>query len=73
MPDKSELVKSLTEANAEIGKRTLALERHFNEAAGFNASDDRLPDFFKTEKLAPHDATFTVPDDELDEVFNFVE
>ncbi|MEE8450897.1 MAG: aldehyde ferredoxin oxidoreductase C-terminal domain-containing protein [Thermoguttaceae bacterium] len=58
---------------AEIGKRTLALERHFNEAAGFNSRDDRLPDFFKTEKLAPHDSTFTVPDDELDEVFNFVE
>jgi len=58
---------------AEIGKRTLSLERHFNEAAGFNSSDDRLPDFFKTEKLAPHNATFTVSDDELDEVFNFVE
>ena len=57
----------------EIGKRTLALERQFNEAAGFSSKDDRLPDFFKSEKLAPHDATFTVPDDELDEVFNFVE
>ena len=30
-------------------------------------------DFFKTEKLAPHDATFDVSDEELDTVFNFSE
>jgi len=56
-----------------IGKATLAEERKFNAAAGFTEADDRLPDFFKTEKLAPHDATFDVPDDELDTVYNFVE
>lgn len=56
-----------------LGKKTLAREREFNAAAGFTAADDRLPDFFKTEKLAPHDATFTVPDDELDKVYDFVE
>ena len=44
----------------------------FNAAAGFTAADDRLPDFFKTEKLAPHDITFVVPDEELDKVFDFV-
>ena len=49
----------------------LPREREFNAAAGFTAADDRLPDFFKTEKLAPHDATFDVPDEELDTVFNF--
>lgn len=57
----------------EIGKKTLACERAFNAAAGFTAADDRLPDFFKTEKLAPHDATFAVADDELDQVFDFVQ
>lgn len=56
----------------ELGKRTLAAERKFNAAAGFTAADDRLPGFFKTEKLSPHDATFDVPDEELDKVYNFV-
>jgi len=55
-----------------LGKRTLASERKFNAAAGFGAAADRLPDFFKTEKLAPHDATFDVPDEELDKVYDFV-
>jgi len=55
-----------------IGKNTLANERAFNAAAGFTAADDRLPDFFKTEKLSPHDATFDVPDEELDQVYDFV-
>ena len=54
-----------------LGKRTLTGERQFNTAAGFTAADDRLPDFFKTEKLAPHDVTFTVPDEELDTVYEF--
>jgi aldehyde:ferredoxin oxidoreductase len=57
----------------ELGKRILSKERQFNAAAGFHASDDRLPDFFKNEKLAPHEVTFTVPDEELDQVFNFAE
>ena len=56
-----------------IGKHTLAAERRFNAAAGFTALDDRLPDFFKTEKLAPHNVTFGVPDEELDTVFDAIE
>lgn len=56
----------------EIGRKTLARERKFNIAAGFSPSDDRLPDFFKKEKLAPHDTTFDVPDEELDAVYDFV-
>ncbi len=55
-----------------LGKKVLAAERRFNTAAGFSAADDRLPSFFKTEKLAPHQVTFTVPDEELDTVFDFV-
>jgi aldehyde:ferredoxin oxidoreductase len=31
----------------EMGKETLKIERMFNEAAGFTAEDDRLPDFFR--------------------------
>jgi aldehyde:ferredoxin oxidoreductase len=56
---------------AELGKKILKTEREFNIAAGFSAADDRLPDFFKTEKLAPHNVVFDVPDEELDTVFNF--
>jgi len=55
-----------------LGKNTLGREREFNAAAGFTAADDRLPDFFKTEKLTPHDVTFTVTDEELDTVYDFV-
>ncbi|MFV1968267.1 MAG: aldehyde ferredoxin oxidoreductase family protein [Pirellulaceae bacterium] len=58
---------------AEMGKQTLRVERSFNQAAGFTAADDRLPDFFRHEQLAPHDVTFDVPDDELDKVFEFLE
>ncbi len=56
-----------------IGKQTLSVERKFNAAAGFTAADDRLPDFFQNEKLKPHDVTFAVSNEELDEVFDFVE
>jgi aldehyde:ferredoxin oxidoreductase len=55
-----------------LGKKVLAAERQFNAAAGFGPGDDRLPPFFKTEKLAPHQVTFAVPDEELDTVFDFV-
>jgi aldehyde:ferredoxin oxidoreductase len=51
-----------------LGKQVLTRERQFNAAAGFTAADDRLPDFFKKEKLAPHNVTFTLPDEELDKV-----
>jgi aldehyde:ferredoxin oxidoreductase len=55
----------------ELGKEVLRRERDFNTRAGFTAVHDRLPDFFRSEKLAPHRATFDVPDEELDTVFNF--
>lgn len=56
---------------SELGKNILRAERDFNAKAGFNKADDRLPEFFQTEKLPPHDVTFDISDDELDEVFNF--
>jgi aldehyde:ferredoxin oxidoreductase len=57
----------------ELGREVLKHERRFNEAAGFTSADDRLPQFFRNEQLAPHNATFTVPDRELDTVFNFTQ
>jgi aldehyde:ferredoxin oxidoreductase len=55
----------------ELGKSILKNEREFNLAAGLTAKDDRLPAFFKKEKLPPHDITFQVTDEELDQVFNW--
>ena len=52
-----------------LGKKVLTLERDFNARAGFTAQDDRLPDYFKTEKLGPHNVTFGVTDADLDKVF----
>jgi aldehyde:ferredoxin oxidoreductase len=54
-----------------LGKSILKSEREFNKAAGFTAKDDRLPDYFKNEALAPHNVTFGVTDEELDTVFNW--
>jgi aldehyde:ferredoxin oxidoreductase len=53
----------------EHGKKILKLERQFNAAAGLTAEDDRLPYFFTTKPLAPHNIVFQVSDKELDEVF----
>lgn len=55
----------------ELGKKVLKAEREFNKKAGFTNTSDRLPSFFKTEPVAPHDVTFGVSDEELDKVFNW--
>jgi aldehyde:ferredoxin oxidoreductase len=53
------------------GKAILKMERDFNFRAGFTEKDDRLPEYFKKEKLPPHDITFQVKDEDLDQVFNW--
>ncbi len=54
---------------ASYGKDILRKEREFNKKAGFTEVDDRLPEFFRTEPLPPHNVVFDVPDEELDEVY----
>jgi aldehyde:ferredoxin oxidoreductase len=54
-----------------LGKKVLEMERDFNARAGFTAKDDRLPEFFHKEKLPPHNVTFMVKDEELDQVFKW--
>ncbi len=54
-----------------LGQKVLTLEREFNKGAGFGPADDRLPSFFNTEKLPPHNLTFGVTDKELDELYNW--
>jgi aldehyde:ferredoxin oxidoreductase len=55
----------------ELGKKILSIERKFNQAAGFGPEDDRLPRFFKTDPIEPHNQTFSVKDEELDELYNW--
>lgn len=55
----------------ELGKSVLKNERDFNIRAGFTAEHDRLPTFFKREPLPPHNITFQVKDEDLDQVFNW--
>jgi aldehyde:ferredoxin oxidoreductase len=54
-----------------LGKKVLTWERDFNARAGFTAQHDRLPEFFKHEPVGPHNVTFDVTDEELDQVFNW--
>lgn len=55
----------------DLGKKVLKMERDFNERAGFSSKDDRLPDYFSKEALAPHNVTFQISGQDLDTVFNF--
>ncbi len=56
---------------AELGKSILKNERDFNARAGFGPQHDRLPEFFIKEKLPPHNVTFEVKGEDLDQVFNW--
>ncbi|WP_306533297.1 aldehyde ferredoxin oxidoreductase family protein [Geobacter sp.] len=54
-----------------LGKHILKVERQFNIEAGFTKEHDRLPEFFKTEPVAPHNAVWDFSDAEIDEFWNF--
>ena len=82
MPEAFEAIFEMAEAHTglkwdadalmQVGKETLTYERLFNEHAGFTNADDRLPKYFYEEALPPHNAVFTVTDEELDSVHSFV-
>ena len=54
-----------------LGQSILKTERGFNMAAGFTAADDRLPDFFYTEALPPHNVVFDFTDEEMATFWDF--
>lgn len=54
-----------------LGKYILKTERAFNTAAGFTSVDDRLPDFFYSEKLSPHNVVFDFTGQEIDTFWDF--
>ncbi len=56
-----------------LGQKVLEMERDFNHRAGFTDADDRLPEFMELEKLPPHDEVFTMPVEELQKVFDFIQ
>nr|MBP7529973.1 aldehyde ferredoxin oxidoreductase C-terminal domain-containing protein [Syntrophorhabdaceae bacterium] len=56
---------------ADLGKTILKLERDFNNRAGLTKEQDRLPAFFRLQQVPPHNVTFDITDEELDQVFNF--
>ncbi|MCG8641543.1 MAG: aldehyde ferredoxin oxidoreductase [Desulfobacterales bacterium] len=54
-----------------LGIRVLKEEREFNRKAGFENKDDRLPEFFYTEPLPPHNKTVLISNEEMDTTFDF--
>ncbi|SHO51674.1 aldehyde ferredoxin oxidoreductase family protein [Desulfopila aestuarii] len=54
-----------------LGKHILKTERGFNEKAGFTNLDDRLPEFFYTEPVPPHNVVFDFTGEEIDTFWNF--
>ncbi|MGE5675865.1 MAG: aldehyde ferredoxin oxidoreductase C-terminal domain-containing protein [Mycobacterium leprae] len=48
---------------------TIRCEVAFNRAAGLGPATDRIPEWMRTEGLAPHDARFDVSDEELDRIW----
>ena len=54
-----------------MGLRVLKTEKEFNRKAGFTNEDDRLPSFYYTEPLPPHDTVFVISNEEMDTTFDF--
>ena len=55
-----------------LGKKTLKTERAFNLAAGIGPEQDRLPEFFELEKIAPHNVAWDMPQEELNKFWDFL-
>jgi aldehyde:ferredoxin oxidoreductase len=55
----------------EMGKEMLRQERAFNLKAGIGPGADAVPDWMRIEPLPPTNAVFDVPQEEIDEFFNF--
>jgi aldehyde:ferredoxin oxidoreductase len=64
-------VELTADSVTELGKKILSAERDFNKRAGFTTADDRLPLFFSTDPIAPHNQVFSITDEELYSVYNW--
>ncbi len=54
-----------------LGATILKTEHAFNQAAGFTASDDQLPEFFMEEPLAPHNVVWDFTVEEIAKFWDF--
>lgn len=54
-----------------LGMSILKTEHAFNLAAGFTNKDDRLPEFFSEEPVAPHNVVWDISDEAIDSFWNF--
>lgn len=54
-----------------LGMYILKTEHEFNLAAGFTNKDDRLPEFFSEEAIAPHNVVWDISDEAIDSFWNF--
>ncbi|MBN1319831.1 MAG: aldehyde ferredoxin oxidoreductase [Thermoleophilia bacterium] len=55
----------------DLGKTMLLEERAFNRRAGISDAADRLPEWLRKEPLPPTNEVFDVPQEEIDELFDF--
>ena len=66
------MLKGLTADDVvSLGQYILKTERAFNQAAGFTNLDDRLPEFFAEEPIAPHNVVWDMSGEEIDTFWNF--
>jgi aldehyde:ferredoxin oxidoreductase len=54
-----------------LGKSILKTEHGFNLAAGFTNLDDRLPEFFEEESIAPHNVVWDITGETIDSFWKF--
>lgn len=52
----------------KLGEQVLRIEKQFNNKAGLDTMEDRLPSFFSKEPLVPSGEVFDVTEEELDSV-----
>jgi len=55
----------------QMGKDVMKQERAFNIKAGIGPEADRLPDWMRNEPLPPVNEVFDVPQEEIDDFWNF--
>ena len=61
----------ISRVTAGLGVKILLTERAFNQMAGFTAEDDRLPEYFTTERHQGTGEVFDIGNLELDTIFKF--
>ncbi|WP_237153891.1 aldehyde ferredoxin oxidoreductase family protein [Oryzibacter oryziterrae] len=54
-----------------LGKTVLKIEHEFNLKAGIGPEQDRLPEFFELESIAPHNVKWDMDQKELESFWNF--